>query len=198
MKLGRHYSEWADIVRGVPQGSILGPLLFNVFINDIFHFLDKSSLYNYADDNTLSYAHSNSDTLIYTLQQDCTSTLQWFNINQMKANPSKCQAIRFGKRGTRDITNFTFENTTIHCENSVVLLGIEIDHSLTFNTHIANICRKAARQLAVLKRLGHLLTRQGKLAIFKSFTTSNFNYCPLIWHFCSQSSTKKTWKKIKE
>ena len=112
----------------------------------------------------------------------------------MKANPSKFQAISFGKRGTRDITNFTFENTTIHCENSVVLLGIEIDHSLTFNTHIANICKTAARQLAVLKRLGHLLTRQGKLAIFKSFITSNFNYCPLIWHFCSQSSTKKLEK----
>ena len=74
-------------------------------------------------------------TLIHTLQQDCTSTLQWFNINQMKANPSKFEAISFGKRGTRDITNLTFENTTIHCENSVVLLGIEIDHSLTFNTH---------------------------------------------------------------
>ena len=105
VKLGPHYSEWADIVRGVPQGSILGPLLFNVFINDIFHFLDKSSLYNYADDNTLSYAHSNSDTLIHTLQQDCTSTLQWFNINQMKANPYKFPAISFGKRGTRDIKN---------------------------------------------------------------------------------------------
>ena len=89
----------------------------------------------------------------------------------MKANPSKFQAISFGKRGTKDITKFTFENTTIHCENSVVLLGIEIDHSLTFNTHIANICKKAARQLAVLKRLGHLLTRQGKLAVFKSFIT---------------------------
>ena len=52
--------------------------------------------------------------------------------------------------------------------------------------------------LAVLKRLGHLLTRQGKLAIFKSFITSNFNYIPLIWHFCSQSSTKKTWKNSGE
>ena len=180
VKLGHHYSEWANIVRGVPQCSMLGPLLFNVFINDIFHFMDKSSLYNYANDNTLSYAHSNSDTFIHTLQQDCTSTLHWFNINQMKANPSKFQAISFGKRGTSDITNFTFENTTIHCVISVVLLGIEIDHSLTFNTHIANICKKAARQLAVLKRLGHLLARQGKLAIFKSFITSNFNYCPLI------------------
>ena len=167
------------------------------FINDIFHFFDKSSLYNYADDNTLSYAHSNSDTLIHTLQQDCISSLQWFSINQMKANPSKFQAISFGKRGTKDITNSTFENTTIHCENSVVILDIEIDQSLTFDTHIANICKKAARHLAVLKRFGHLLTRQGKLAIFKSFITSNFNYCPLIWHFCSQSSTKKREKNFR-
>ena len=106
----------------------------------------QSSLYNYYDDNTLSYAHSNSDTLIHTLQQHCTSTLQWFNINQMTANPSKFQAISFGKRGIRDRKHFTFENTTIHCENSVVLLGIEIDNSKTFNTRIANIWKKFRRE----------------------------------------------------
>ena len=66
----------------------------------------------------------------------------------MKANPSKFQAISFGKRETRDITNFTFENTTIHCENSVVLLGIEIDHSLTL-THIS--LTSANRQLDSLR-----------------------------------------------
>ena len=68
---------------------------------------------------------------------------------------------------------------------------------LTFNNHIASMCRKAARQLAVLKRIGHLLTIKGKLAIFNSFIESNFNYCPLIWHFCSQTNTKKL-EKIQE
>ena len=82
VKLRPHYSEWAIIVRCVPQGSILGPIIFNVSINDIFHIFDKSSLYNYADDNTLSYANSNYETLIHTLQQDCTSTFQWFNITR--------------------------------------------------------------------------------------------------------------------
>ena len=59
------------------------------------------------------------------------------------------------------------------------------------------MCKKAARQLAVLKRIGHLLTIKGKLAIFNSFIESNFNYCPLIWHFCSQTNTKKV-EKIQE
>ena len=63
VKLGPHYSEWVEIVRGLPQDSIL----FNVCINDIVQFLDMSSLYNYADDKTLSYAHSHSDILIHTL-----------------------------------------------------------------------------------------------------------------------------------
>ena len=62
MKLGPQYSEWFDIVRDVPQGSIL----FNIFIYDIFHFLDMFCLYNYAGDNTLSYAHSNSEITIHT------------------------------------------------------------------------------------------------------------------------------------
>ena len=194
VKLGPRYSDWAEIIKGVPQGSILGPLLFNIFINDIFHILDRSSLYNYADDNTLSHAHSNPDTLIRILQWGCSTTLRWFRVNQRKANPDKFQAIYFGGRG---ITDFTSENTSIHCVDSVVLLGIEIDHLLTFNKHIADICKKSARHLVVLKCLGHLLTRQGKLAIFKSFIASSFNYCPLIWDFCSQASTDKL-EKIQE
>ena len=89
VKLGPHRSEWANTNKGVPQGSILGPLLFNIFINDIFNVLNKSTLYNYADDSTLSYSHENADTLIQVLQCDCSAILKWFDRNQMKANPDK-------------------------------------------------------------------------------------------------------------
>ena len=155
VKLGSHYSEWPNITKGVPQGSILGPLLFNVFINDIFHALGRSSrLYIYADDNTLLHAHRNAEPVINTLQQDCSSLLHWFHENQMKVNPYKFQ------NGV--ITDFKCGMRQVKCEDSVVLLGIEIDHMLTFNDHITDICKKSARQLAVLKRLGYLLTLQGK------------------------------------
>ena len=68
---------------------------------------------------------------------------------------------------------------------------------LDFNDHISDICRKASQQLAVLKRKGRFLTKHGKLTIFKSFIMSNFNYCPLTWHFCSQANTNKM-EKIQE
>ena len=197
VQLGRHYSEWSNITKGVPQGSIRGRLLFNVFINDIFHALGRSSLYNYADDNTLSYAHHNAETVILTLQQDCSSLLGWFHENQMKVHPHKCQAISFDKRGNGVITGFKCGMTQVKYEDYVVLLGIEIDHMLTFNDHNTDMCKKSARQLAVLKRLDNLLTLQGKVAIFKSFISSNLNFCPLIWHICSQCNTNKL-EKVQE
>ena len=141
-KLCPHCSEWANRSKGVPQGSILGPLLFNVFINHIFNVLNKSTLYNYADDNTLSYSHHNADTIIQVLQCDCSAILQRFDQYQMKVNPDKFQAISFGKRGNRDIPHFSCESIHIPCEDSVSLLGINFDHLLTFNNHITEIAKR--------------------------------------------------------
>ena len=62
---------------------------------------------------------------------------------------------------------------------------------LRFDDHVSEICKKASKQLAVLKRLGRFLTRQGKMTIYNSFIVSNFNYFPLAWHFCSACSTNK-------
>ena len=99
----------SEVIKGVPQGSILGPLLFNIFINGICIIPNKSSLHNYADDNTLSYSHTDPDILIHNLQHDCTAILRWFKDNNMQANPDKCQAISFGRKGNNIITDFTFD-----------------------------------------------------------------------------------------
>ena len=173
---GPHCSDWCEIIiKGVPQGSILGPLLLKIIINYTFHGLDI-----------------NPNTLKHHLQVDCVAILHWFKENYIQANPDKFQAISFGKKGITDITELIIDNKTIHCGDSVTILGIEFDNMLTFNSHIyAPMCKKAAIQLAVLKHIGHLLTTKGKLVIFSSFIESNFNYCPLIWHFCNQPNTKK-------
>jgi uncharacterized protein YpmS len=86
---------------------------------------------------------------------------------------------------------FTIDGNKIECESEVKLLGVTIDFQLNFNEHVSNICKKASRQLNVLKRIGTHLTKLGKLTIYYSFIMSNFNYCPLVWHFCGETNTQK-------
>jgi hypothetical protein len=172
-------SEWEDVKKGVPQGSILGPLLFNIFINDIFYTIKESNLYNYADDNTLSYSHPNFNVLISTLERECHSLINWFRENGMQANPDKFQAIALGKRTFAQNPIFSIDLVTISCHEVVKLLGIEIDYQLKFDSHIKTLCRKASQQLNVLKRIGSYLSKLNKLTIFHSFILSHFNFCPL-------------------
>ena len=115
----------------------------------------------------------------------------------MKANPDKFQAIAIGKNTQSKNISFNLNGNIIKTEDEVKLLGVTIDYELKFNSHITNICRKASRQLNVLKRMGKYLNRLGKLTIYHSFILSNFNYCPVIWHFCSEANTKKM-EKIQE
>ena len=194
VRVGQSHSSWQNTTKGVPQGSILGPLIFNIFMNDIFFFTTKTTLYNYADDNTLSYSHKNTDTLKHVLEQESDTLIKWFNVNQMQANPDKFQAIAVGRGAHDRLESLTINNTTIHCEESVKLLGIDIDFMLNFNKHISNLCKKAATQLDILLRLSKFLKPENKLLIYKSFIKSNFNYCPLVWHFCSKTDTDKLEK----
>jgi hypothetical protein len=112
----------------------------------------------------------------------------------MKVNPDKFQAIAIGKNTQSKNISFNLNGNIIKTEDEVKLLGVTIDYELKFNSHITNICRKASRQLNVLKRMGKYLNRLGKLTIYHSFILSNFNYCPVIWHFCSEANTKKMGK----
>ena len=86
---------------------------------------------------------------------------------------------------------------TLNSEPCITLLGLDIDNLLTFNKHIANICKKAASQLTVLKRLSRSMGHTERKLIMQAFTLSNFDYCALIWHFCSESNTAKV-EKIQE
>ena len=88
-KIGSASSDLANVIRGIPHGSILGPLLFNIFIDDIFLVVEKSDICNFVDDNTL-YSHgSNFPLILNNLEHDMTNLLYWFKINSLKGNPGK-------------------------------------------------------------------------------------------------------------
>ena len=115
----------------------------------------------------------------------------------MQANPSKFQAIAVGKRPHEKSPTFNFGSINITCNEVVKLLGIDIDFKLSFYNQISNISKIAVQQLNILERIGNRLSRLNKLSIFHTFILSNFNFCPLAWHFCSEGNTEKDEKKYK-
>ena len=102
-KIGSSYSSWHDIIRGVPQGSLLGRLLLNIFINDLFLFIRKSGVCNFADDNTLYSVGKNIENVISDLKTDIVGIIEWFKISSLKSNPDKFQFM-FLEIKTKDLS----------------------------------------------------------------------------------------------
>ena len=112
VRVGSTNSCLKNIKKGVPQGSILGPTIFNIFVNDIFHFVKKSDLVNYADDNTLTFTHSDINVLKKTLEDESNILIKWFKENKMRANPDKFQEIAIGKKSVAENLSFNIGGIT--------------------------------------------------------------------------------------
>ena len=102
-----------------------------------------------------------------------------------------------GKKTYEKRPTINIQNLEQTCEDSVKLLGIEIDYQLNFDTHISTICRKASQKLNIIKSLGPYLNRLKKFTIFHTFILCNFKLCPLAWHFCTKKNSKKI-EKVQE
>ena len=85
-------------------------------------------------------------------------------------------------------------NTVIHSEECVKILGIKVDSKLSFNQHVSDCCTKASRQLNALRRISMFLDPKTKLIVLQSFVYSNLNYCPIVWHFCGKQNFSKLEK----
>jgi len=193
VKIGQYKSSWQTLKRGIPQGSLTGPMLFNFFLNDIFYYLNTNNICNYADDNTLYFSGPNITLVKRNIEEVSNAAIDWFSFNCMEANPNKFQAMILGSANSEPI-QLSISNTQISPVNCVKLLGKHIDKDLKFNTHITNLCKKASRQINTLKRMSKYLNIQVKQKIYQSFILSNFNYCPTVYHQCSTEGTKKLEK----
>ena len=196
VKVNGSFSSWKSVARGVPQGSVLRPLLFNIFINDLLLFIQNSDICNYADDTTIYTCNKNLDNIVDRLENDCSIALEWFSDNFMKLNADKCHLLVLGQRcddpvtvriGSADVVNSSEEK----------LLGVQIDSKLSFDNHVSKLCQKASNKLYALARISPYMDQRKLRTLMRAFITSQFQYCPLIWMFHSRQLNKKI-NKIQE
>lgn len=185
-KVNNAFSSWTELETGVPQGSVLGPMLFNIYLNDLFFFLERSEVCNYADDTTPYVCDVSLKGVLFDLEHELAISEDWFLDNFMKLNTDKCHLFVSGHKYEHCfIKNHNSE--ILWEKNHVRLLGVDLDSELKFDTHVSNICAKASKKLNILKRLSKFLNFSQKRLIFKSFFESQFKYCPLIWMFHSRA-----------
>ena len=186
------YSSWRDLNKGVQQGSVLGPLLFNIFMNDIFYFVDKSKVANFADDSTVYATENNTLKLLSLLNEESTTIFKWYKVNEMKSNDDKCHLIVSDTNKNYTTKGFIYMgNKLIESEEAVDLLGVKIDNKLNFGEHVNNLIKKGNQKLQALARISRYSCEDKLKLIMRTFIESQFNCCPLIG--IHEVRTHRTW-----
>ena len=188
-KINTSFSSWSQLSLGVPQGSVLGPLLFNIYLNDLFWFNEETEPCNFADDTTYYACDMQLKEVIRKLEHDSLIAIEWFESNNMKLNQEKCHLLVAGHRHQLHHANIGL--STIWESPGEKLLGIYIDKNLRFNDHVSNICKKANQKLSALMRLGRFYNLEQRRLLMKSFVESQFAYSPLVWMFHDRGSNNK-------
>ena len=173
------HSSSADVTSGVPQGTVLGPLLFLSYINDLPTVVQKSSTKLFADD-CLLFKEIKSKSDQADLQRDLSSLEKWEGQWQMEFNPSKCTVIQISNKHTAK-TSYILHGETLQTVEESKYLGVVFNNHLTWQNHISATANKASKVLGFLRRNLHDCSTKVKAASYSTMVRPILEYSATIW-----------------
>ena len=179
-------SDFKIISCGVPQGSVCGPLLFLICINDLVGVLEKCKVSLYADDTVIYISHKNVQEALQFLQKDLNNVVEWCRDNKVTINSKKTKYCIYGMRSnvkhSKSLdTHLSLNNIKLDRVSSYKYLGFILDEHLNFNKHVSELCNLVIHKLYLLSRIRKFLTTQASITIFKTMILSVIEYGDIIY-----------------
>ena len=172
-------SDWVSVESGVPQGTVLGPVLFLAFINDLPEAV-RSKVRLFADDCVM-YQAIKTDADCTALQEDLNNLEEWENKWCMSFNAAKCSSITITRKFKKKIHQYSLHNQVLERVNSATYLGVELSSNLTWAAHINKTCHKANRQLSFIRRNLPIHSTHVKGTAYKGLVRPILEYCSSVW-----------------
>ena len=194
VRVGKQFSKSAKVTSGIPQGSILGPVLFTIFVNDLPEYVD-SLCKIFADDTKLYNTSSNNPVI----QEDINKLQEWTKKWHLYFNALKCKVMHLGIKNPRHsytMTNDDGINVTLNSCTEEKDLGVYFDSSLTFNSHVQNIISKANQMLGIIKRTFTYLDNDTFLYLYKALVRPHLEYANVIWGYPNHKGHSVAVEKV--
>ena len=173
-----------DVPIGVPQGSVLGPILFSIFVNDISSHVYPCAVNLYADDTLLYCNGNNIIEASEKLQQSLNGIAEWYSGNRLalNASKSKCMVIA-GKHQLRNnsVLDISVDGTAVEQVTSLKYLGATIDCNLSWNDHISLLCRNLSFKISKLMRVRNIVTKDMMVKMYNSIIQPTIDYAITVW-----------------
>ena len=176
-------SDMDYIKHGVPQGSILGPLFFLLYINDIANSSALLTFYLFADDTTIFFPHKDLKVLEETINNELTHVSKWLTANKLSLNVGKSNVLLFcgkNKKSTTSI-NIKINGLAVEEKEYTKYLGILIDNKLTFSKHIQHVNSRLAKGNAILSMVRHFIPKSTLLNTYHAYIQPHIDYCLNVW-----------------